>query len=76
MKVVAISPRPNDDEAAAIAAALARVHAASVKPELRSGGYDQTSTSRASLESYGRDSDGRRLTWRETARLEALNAGV
>jgi len=75
VKVVAISPRPSDDEAAAIAAALARVYAASVKPELRSGHYYQRSTSRASLGTLHPDPE-RNRSWRETARLESLDAGV
>jgi hypothetical protein len=70
VKIVAISPRPSDDEAAAIAAALARLSAAHASPELRSGCY-----SRASLGTLHPDPEHRR-TWRESARLEALDAGV
>jgi hypothetical protein len=69
VKVVAISPQPSDDEAAAIAAALARLHSRA------SFGARGRGSSRASLGTLHLDPE-RRLSWRETARHEALDAGV
>jgi hypothetical protein len=70
VKIVAISPQPSDDEAAAIAAALAQLNARRIGPDLRLGRY-----SRASLGTLHLDAE-RRRTWRESARLDALDAGV
>jgi hypothetical protein len=80
MKLVAISPQPSDDEAAAISAALAHVYATRAGESRavrsrRSRELKLATTPELKLGSYG-PASGRRLTWRETARREALDASV
>jgi hypothetical protein len=74
VRIVGIAPQPSDDEAAAIAAALARAHAPPPRGaerwrqdrERKPAGY----VARASLEYYVD------VSWQEAARFESLDAGV
>jgi hypothetical protein len=76
VKIADISPSPSDDEAAAIAIALARVFAASASRVRESERWRaRRENTRASLEYYVGKYDVR-TPWDETARREALDAGV
>jgi hypothetical protein len=82
VKIVAISPQPSDDEAAAITAALERAYAARANgsPHARSRWRSERKLAGNPAHNHGGDipalADERRLNWCGTARLEALDAGV
>jgi hypothetical protein len=76
VKIVAISPQPSDDEAAAIAAALERAYA------MRANGSLQVRSrwrSELKLGCYNAELGydvSKQRSWSQTARLEDLDAGV
>jgi hypothetical protein len=76
VKIVAISPRPSDDEAAAITIALARLHAERAHGSVHLPSRWRREPKLAATPELKLGYHISDPTWHEAARLEALDGGV